>query len=152
MTNKILFLSAQDVKKALPMNEAIVAMGTAFSRLSGGRANVPLRTALEMKDKDGIGLFMPAYLPGQDIISLKAVTVYKNNPAKDLPMVHALVTVFDASTGKPLAVMDGEELTAIRTGAAAGCVRPPQSDRSGPGMGARTRRTPAGSSPRRCPA
>ncbi len=120
MTNKILFLSAQDVKEALPMNEAIAAMRTAFSRLSSGRADAPLRTALEIKEEDGIVLFMPAYLPGQGIVSLKTVTVYKNNPAKHLPMIHALVTVFDAETGRPLAVMDGEELTAVRTGAAAG--------------------------------
>jgi len=65
-------------------------------------------------------LFIPAYIHGQSIVSLKTVTVYNNNPAKNLPMIHALVTIFDADTGRPLAVMDGEELTAIRTGAAAG--------------------------------
>lgn len=118
--NQILFLSAQDVKKALPIREAIHAMRTAFRELSANRATVPLRTVLEIKDKDGVGLFMPAYLPGQEIISLKTVTVHRNNPQRNLPMIHALVTVFDAATGRPLAVMDGEELTAIRTGAAAG--------------------------------
>ncbi len=35
-------------------------------------------------------------------------------------MIHALVAVFDGNTGRPLAVMDGEYLTALRTGAASG--------------------------------
>jgi len=120
MTNNLLFLSAADVKKALPMNEAVDAMKTAFSRLSSGMADSPLRSVLEMKKENGTALFMPAYIQGQDIVSLKTVMVHNNNPSKNLPMIHALVTVFDADTGRPLAVMDGEELTAIRTGAAAG--------------------------------
>jgi len=48
------------------------------------------------------------------------VTVFKDNPLKNLPMIHAMFTVFDARDGKPMAVMDGESLTAIRTGAASG--------------------------------
>jgi len=120
MTNEILFLSAEDVKKALPMNEAVDAMKTAFSRLSSGMADSPLRSVLELKEEEGTALFMPAYIHGQDVVSLKTVMVHKNNPLKNVPMIHALVTVFDAETGRPLAVLDGEELTAVRTGAAAG--------------------------------
>jgi ornithine cyclodeaminase len=37
-----------------------------------------------------------------------------------IPTIHALVAVVEASTGRPLAVMDGTYLTALRTGAASG--------------------------------
>jgi ornithine cyclodeaminase/alanine dehydrogenase-like protein (mu-crystallin family) len=37
-----------------------------------------------------------------------------------LPLIHALVVVIDAATGKPLAAMEGGYLTALRTGAASG--------------------------------
>ena len=39
---------------------------------------------------------------------------------RGLPFIHALVMVTDAATGRPLSVMDGEYLTALRTGAGAG--------------------------------
>jgi len=37
-----------------------------------------------------------------------------------LPLIHALVVVVDAATGRPAAVMDGTYLTALRTGAVSG--------------------------------
>ncbi len=39
---------------------------------------------------------------------------------KGLPVIHALVTVLDAETGMPIALLEGGTLTAIRTGAASG--------------------------------
>jgi ornithine cyclodeaminase/alanine dehydrogenase-like protein (mu-crystallin family) len=48
------------------------------------------------------------------------VSLFKNNPAVGLPLIHALVMIADARTGRPIAVLDGEALTAIRTAAAAG--------------------------------
>ncbi len=39
---------------------------------------------------------------------------------RGLPRIQALVTLYDGTTGQPLAVMDGAVLTALRTGAASG--------------------------------
>jgi ornithine cyclodeaminase/alanine dehydrogenase-like protein (mu-crystallin family) len=63
---------------------------------------------------------MPVHLPTQRQLGLKVVTVVPDNPERDLPTIHALVAVFDAETGRAQAVMDGEVLTAMRTGAASG--------------------------------
>jgi ornithine cyclodeaminase/alanine dehydrogenase-like protein (mu-crystallin family) len=63
---------------------------------------------------------MPVYAPLYGQIGLKVVTVHPHNAARGLPSVHALVTVTDAATGQPVAVMDGEYLTALRTGAGSG--------------------------------
>jgi alanine dehydrogenase len=116
----IRILSRQDVRQSLPMAEAIEAVKAAFAQLSTGRADVPLRVALEVPRHNGVTLFMPAYLEADDQMAVKIVSVFNDNPAKGLPLIHALVTVVDATTGEPVAVMDGTYLTALRTGAASG--------------------------------
>ena len=117
---KIRFLSAEDLQKTLSMAEAIRAVKDAFLQLSNGRAIVPLRTPMELTDRDGGALFMPVYLPESEQIGLKAVSVFAANPRKGLPVIHALFLIMDGRDGRPLAVMDGEFLTALRTGAASG--------------------------------
>ena len=48
------------------------------------------------------------------------VNVSPANPERGLPFIHAIVTLSDAQTGTPLALMDGESITSLRTGAGAG--------------------------------
>jgi len=112
-------LSAADVDRALSMQAAIAAVRQAFVDLSSGEADVPLRTPIALKG-DGGALFMPVHLPRQRRLGVKVVTVVPENPERHLPTIQALVAVFDAESGSPLAVMDGELLTAMRTGAASG--------------------------------
>jgi alanine dehydrogenase len=116
----IRILSRDDVRQALPMRQAIEAMKSAFTQLSAGQADMPLRVALNVPQHDGLTLFMPAYLSADDQMAVKIVSVFNENPAKGLPLIHALVIVIDAATGEPAAVMDGTYLTALRTGAASG--------------------------------
>jgi|WetSurMetagenome_2_1015567.scaffolds.fasta_scaffold01287_11 ornithine cyclodeaminase/alanine dehydrogenase-like protein (mu-crystallin family) len=119
-TQTIRFLSAEDVRKSLNMNQAIEAVREAFMQLSAGTAAVPPRTHIDIARQNATALFMPVYLPGIQKIGVKVVSVFGNNPSQGLPLIHALVAVFDGATGRPLAVMDGEYLTALRTGAASG--------------------------------
>jgi alanine dehydrogenase len=113
-------LSGEDVRKAMPMRQAVETIQKAFAQLSTGEADVPLRTGLPVPKHHGITLFMPGYLAGDDQMAVKIVSVFNDNPAKGLPLIHALVVVVDAETGAPAAVMDGTYLTALRTGAASG--------------------------------
>ena len=117
---KLRILSCEDVRRALPMRQAIEAMKGAFAQLSTGQADVPLRVALNVPRHHGVTLFMPAYLADDDQMAIKIVSVFDDNPAQGLPLIHALVVVVDATTGRPAAVMDGTYLTALRTGAASG--------------------------------
>jgi ornithine cyclodeaminase/alanine dehydrogenase-like protein (mu-crystallin family) len=119
MSSKILFLSAADVDRTLSMQAAIVVVREAFVDLSAGRADVPVRTPIALGG-DGAALFMPVHIPREETFGVKVVTVVPENLARNLPTIQALVAVFDAENGRPLAVMDGELLTAVRTGAASG--------------------------------
>ncbi len=113
-------LSREHVRQALPMRLAIEAMKGAFAQLSTGQADVPLRVALQVPRHNGVTLFMPGYLSADDQMAVKIVSVFNDNPARGLPLIHALVVVVDAVTGEPVAVMDGTYLTALRTGAVSG--------------------------------
>jgi len=113
-------ISAADVQRAVTMAEAIGAVRDVFVQLSAGRVVVPLRTSVPVDSRDGVMLLMPAYLPATDALGAKMLSVFPSNLACGLPTIHAVVVVVDAETGRPLALMDGAYLTALRTGAASG--------------------------------
>ncbi|SHO52427.1 ornithine cyclodeaminase family protein [Desulfopila aestuarii] len=113
-------ISARDIACCVEMPEAIAAMKQAFLAVSTGEAVMPLRTSMLIEEHGGSALFMPAYLSRLSRVSLKTVMTYKNNPARGLPAIHGLVQLYDGETGKPLSILDGEHLTALRTGAASG--------------------------------
>lgn len=118
----MLILTGNDVRKALPMRETIEAMKLAFASLSDGKAQVPLRTRLEVPSQEGLSLFMPAYLQTTDAeaLAVKVVSLFPRNPGRGLAFIQAAVLVLDAETGQLLALLEGSTLTAIRTGAAGG--------------------------------
>jgi ornithine cyclodeaminase len=111
-------LSAEDVSLALPMREAVSAMGRVFAQMADGRATMPLRGRIAT-DK-GVTLLMPAFLHTSRQLGIKAISIYDDNPALGLPTVNALALVLDPDTGLPRALIEGNSLTALRTGAAGG--------------------------------
>ncbi len=113
-------LTGGDVRRAVTMGDAIDAVKTAFAELSIGRALVPVRTGLSTHAHGGTALYMPAYLPTAPTLGVKAVSVYPGNHDRGLPTIFAAVLLQDAGTGRPIALLDGIYLTALRTGAATG--------------------------------
>jgi ornithine cyclodeaminase len=120
----MLILTADDVRKALPMKETIEAMKQAYASLSDGKADVPLRTRLSVPRQEAVSLFMPAYVQtdDEDALAIKVVSLFPKNPerARPLPLIQAAVLLLDAETGQTMALMEGSSLTAIRTGAGSG--------------------------------
>jgi ornithine cyclodeaminase/alanine dehydrogenase-like protein (mu-crystallin family) len=116
----MLVLTRSQVRDLVPMVDAIALMKSAFAELSAGRTVSPLRTVVPLPDREADALFMPAYVPGMAALGLKSVNVFRGNPRRGLPVIHALVSLVDPETGQPLAIMDGTYLTALRTGAVSG--------------------------------
>ena len=114
----IRILSAADVREALPMPAAIDAMRRAYSQFSAGKVTAPPRQHIAT-DK-GVTLLMPAHLPERNEFGIKVVSVYDENPNRNLPRIAATVLVLDPVTGLPKAFIEGSSLTAIRTGAGGG--------------------------------
>ncbi|MFC2167135.1 ornithine cyclodeaminase family protein [Acidobacteriota bacterium] len=117
---KIKLLSQKNIKQAVTMAEAISAVKDAFIQLSAQEAVVPIRSQIPVAKNKGISLFMPAYLEKSHSLGAKIVSVFPDNPSKNLPTISAVVVILDADTGRPQAILDGTFLTALRTGAASG--------------------------------
>ena len=116
----MVILNKKQINKIVAMNEAIEAMKTAFVQLSNGKAIIPTRLSTDVPDKNATSLVMPAYSLDSPYYTVKVVSVNYSNPQKGLPLLHSSVQVFDASKGNIVATLDGESVTAIRTGAVSG--------------------------------
>jgi ornithine cyclodeaminase len=116
----MLVLGRADIRALVPMRDAIELMKIAFAELSAGRAQAPLRLVLQLPEQRVDCLTMPASVPTVRALGVKIVNVGQNNPARGLPTIHAVVTMFDHETGVPVAILDGTTITALRTGAVSG--------------------------------
>jgi ornithine cyclodeaminase/alanine dehydrogenase-like protein (mu-crystallin family) len=91
----------------------------ALERMFVEGCTVPVRHAhsIAVPDApDGSLLLMPAWRSGH-YLGTKLVSVYPGNSGRNLPAVAAIYILFDAQTGIPLSILDGDELTARRTAA-----------------------------------
>lgn len=113
----LLVLSEADVIRLLDPLELLNGLEDGFRGLSEGDIQVPDRPEITVPQK-GFTLFMPAWQPGMQIC-VKVVSVFEGNLNVGLPSHLALINLFDPNTGKPVCVMDGTYITAIRTAASA---------------------------------
>ncbi|MBM4017815.1 MAG: ornithine cyclodeaminase family protein [Planctomycetes bacterium] len=118
----MLVLDAAAVRQALPTDAAIEAMRRAFAALSAGRATMPPRSRLPIRRHDGISLVMPAFVDDEteQALAVKVVSLFDRNADRGLARIQAAVLVLAPETGRPVALLEGATLTAIRTGAASG--------------------------------
>jgi ornithine cyclodeaminase len=117
----MLILTAEDVRRAVPITAAVDAVAAAFTQLATNQATAPLRISIEQPQHNAHTFVMPASLSQSGGLGLKVVSVFPHNAARhNLPSIHALVILLDAATGRAAAMMDGTYLTALRTGAASG--------------------------------
>lgn len=109
-------LDAEAVRAATPWPELIAAIAEA---LVGDAVTAPERHVHPVGLPDGgtgAFLLMPAWADCE-LIGVKAVTYFPSNAGTDVPTVNAAYLAFDGRTGRVLAVLDGDELTARRTAA-----------------------------------
>jgi ornithine cyclodeaminase/thiomorpholine-carboxylate dehydrogenase len=110
----IRLIPQSEVARLLDLDLLLDSLERAFKALSAGSTSVPPRTAARVPD--GLLGVMPGYVPGLGL-EAKLVTVFPGNHERGLPSHQALIAIFDESDGRPLAIMDGTEITAVRTGA-----------------------------------
>ncbi len=69
------------------------------------------------EEANGIMLIMPAWQPGK-FLGTKLATLFPGNADRGLETIQASYVLSDATTGQPLAIFDGGEITQRRTAAA----------------------------------
>lgn len=107
-------LDAARTAEALPYTLLVPAVAQAAIALARGGIQAPGRTVVTI-DEDSVLLCMPAVAP--DISVTKLVTVHGRNAQHGLPAIQGEVIVFETSTGRRLALLDGPTVTARRTAA-----------------------------------
>ena len=110
----MIVLRREEVAGLLDPEALIEAVAIALVDVSAGRASVPPRIA--SFTPDGLLGAMVGYVPSFDTLAAKLVSLFPRNV--QVPTHQALIAVFDSRTGTPVALLDGEEITAQRTAAA----------------------------------
>lgn len=104
------YFDSTAVRAAVPWTTAIAALEHALLNGVDPEDDSP---RLFSPAPNGEFLLMPA--SGQRYSGIKALTVAPANPVRGLEKIQGVYILFDSDTLAPLATMDGNELTAIRT-------------------------------------
>ena len=103
------------VRRVLRYDELIPAMERALADFSTGKVLQPVRTILPVAEHHGFFGVMPAVYGG--VMGAKLVTLYPGNAGTALPTHQGIIALLRATTGEPLAMMDGRLITEMRTAA-----------------------------------
>ena len=110
-------LTPSQTEHHLPLPALLTALEQSF--IEG--CEVPLRHNHAITspnvDDSGILLIMPAWRPSQ-YLGVKTVSIFPGNHQRGLPGLHSVYILYNAATGQPLAVLDGDAITSRRTAAA----------------------------------
>jgi len=113
-------INRQEVERLLPMAACIDVLADAMRAASSGAVSMPLRLFTPLADGSGSFGLMPGSTLDPPFFGAKVISLLPGNPAKGLPMVQGYVSLFDHESGKPVALIEGASVTAIRTAAASG--------------------------------
>lgn len=122
----IRYLSAADVAAAMPPLPDRLDLAETTLRAIGRDAELPPKIGVHPRQIGSLAHAMPALLLGEatdgarDLVGVKWIAGFPENPGRGLPAYHALVVLNDPVTGEPLAVMEGGTITAARTSAISG--------------------------------
>jgi thiomorpholine-carboxylate dehydrogenase len=108
-------LDEKDIAALLTYKDLIPTIRQALIDFSAGRVQQPVRAILPVPAHSGWFGIMPAVY-GQ-VMGAKMVTFYPRNAEQQKRTHMAMIQLFHADTGEPLAMMDGRLITEMRTAA-----------------------------------
>ncbi len=108
-------LEADDVARLLPWTALVDRLARAF--MAAVESPPRHHHAIHRADGEATMLLMPAW-EKTGYLGLKWVNVYPQNAVRGLPAIAGVYVLCDGDTGRPLACIEGSELTRRRTAAA----------------------------------
>jgi len=131
----ILMLTAADVEAALPRALAIDSQREAFRSVVNGAGTLGTAAYATDASSDSLVFALTGMINQSTGLVGKVGIQLPRNPSRDLPNIHAIVVVFDPDTGAPVACLNGNAITTVRTAAglaaAADALSPPTADTLG---------------------
>ncbi len=117
---EIRILRGTEVRRLLPMTACIDLMHRTMIAVSERRVVLPLRSVMVMPGELGMLGNMPGYIAEPECFGVKLVSLIPRNKPPHYSSHLGLVLLFEAEHGRPVALLDAAEITAIRTAAASG--------------------------------
>lgn len=116
----ILYLSRSECAAARPsFARGVDLVRETLLAAASGAIELPPKPGIHPRP-DAFIHAMPAHVHTTDVAGIKWVSGYPDNPALGLPYITGLIVLNDAATGLPVAVLDGEVVTAYRTACVTG--------------------------------
>lgn len=112
------YISAEEVRKKLSMNDAITCTENVYKLKSEGKTVVWPTVFYEFDPGHADMDIKSGYLPDMHIFGHKTVAFMEENTSKGLPNLVGLIVVFSSETAMPLGLVEGSSITGMRTGAA----------------------------------
>ncbi|MBK6604782.1 MAG: ornithine cyclodeaminase family protein [Leptospiraceae bacterium] len=110
-------LGVAAIEELLPINDCVEVVADAMRAISRGQVLAPHRTMMALTPPNAMGI-MPGAMPSQGRFGIKVLGLFPGNGARGLPSHAGAVLLFDGQTGGPVAVLESDMLTALRTAAA----------------------------------
>lgn len=112
----MILLGKDEIKKLADPEQMMDEIEHAYEIIRSGEYYVPNRPSVEYDNKTL--MYMPCYT--RDAIGTKILTIFPDNVKQGLPSIDGVVLLNDPVTGAPQAILDGQAVTAYRTGAIGG--------------------------------
>ena len=116
---KLLLLDKNQVESLLKPDDVLAAVSDAFKLHSLGEGRV-FPVVRERLPTGGVFGIKSGDVASQGLLGFKAAGFWANNRALGGEPHQATLLLFDQETGRPLCVIDGNQVTTLRTGAAGG--------------------------------
>ena len=116
----MLLLNEKEIQSIYGIKEALEDIEKVLISKANGKINNPPRTVIEVPEQSASSLYMPSADLVAEVATMKAVTIFPNNPAVGKPTTQGVLLVTDAQNGEHLALMNASYLTRLRTGALSG--------------------------------
>jgi len=116
-SGSLLVLSRADVEPLVSLKEAIPVLEKALADLAAGQARLFPVIRERIDPYGGFFGIKAAYLQSQGYLGYKGGGFWKDNRSRGIAGHQSVILLYDPATGVPLAVMDGNYLTVVRTGA-----------------------------------
>ena len=122
---KTVLLSKSDIEKVMTMKEVVEIVDKTYVGFGEGKVINPTKVGLDLGETaewppyKGFMNAMPAYVGWLDSAGIKWAGGFLDNAKIGLPYITGMILLIDPRTGHFKAVMDGAEITNMRTGAQA---------------------------------
>lgn len=109
----MIYLTEEDILNAASVDEMLDTIEASLHLYEKKEFHMPQR--LHVDHQEGVLLLMPCFT--KEYFGTKVVTLFPDNPARNVPVLNGIMILNDAQTGVPVALLDGPALTASRTAA-----------------------------------